>query len=77
MPKAKRASIVPKTPGGLHLKFADESADEIDFDDEVTIKSSVFRGYNKTPTKGRTASATRGSKSTPANKKKLVLVYLI
>ncbi|VDN99465.1 unnamed protein product [Rodentolepis nana] len=44
MPRARRVSLVPTTPGGIHLRTADLSADEIVIDDEVVIKSSFFRG---------------------------------
>ncbi|KAL5111882.1 Guanylate kinase-associated protein mar [Taenia crassiceps] len=43
MPRT-HASVIPRTPGGVHLKFSDISADEIEFDDEIAVKSSVFRG---------------------------------
>lgn len=49
MAKRNRFSVVPKTPRGQHIRFAEVSADEIDFDDEVSVKSTVFRGRRKTP----------------------------
>lgn len=44
MPRTRRASSVPQTPDGTHMNISDLSADEIEFDDEIAIKSSVFRG---------------------------------
>lgn len=46
MPRVRRVSLVPTTPGGIHLRTADISADEIVIDDEVVIRSSVFRGVS-------------------------------
>nr|CDS28964.1 disks large associated protein 5 [Hymenolepis microstoma] len=46
MPRARRVSLVPTTPGGIHLRTADLSADEIVIDDEVVIRSSFFRGVS-------------------------------
>ncbi|VDL15864.1 unnamed protein product [Hymenolepis diminuta] len=43
MPRVRRVSLIPTTPGGIHLRTADISADEIVIDDEVVIRSSVFR----------------------------------
>lgn len=34
--------LLPKTPGGRHLKRDEIFADEVEIDDDITIKSSLF-----------------------------------
>ncbi|KAK4469577.1 hypothetical protein MN116_007116 [Schistosoma mekongi] len=43
MPKRVHIDIIPKTPGGEHIDAQQISADEIEFDSEITIKSSLLR----------------------------------
>ncbi|TPP61276.1 hypothetical protein FGIG_11734 [Fasciola gigantica] len=43
MSKRVRIDLLPKTPGGRHLKRDEIFADEVEIDDEITIKSSMFR----------------------------------
>ncbi|CAH8486307.1 unnamed protein product [Schistosoma turkestanicum] len=43
MRKRVHIDIVPKTPGGEHIDPQQISADEIEFDSEITIKSSLLR----------------------------------
>ncbi|VDD80714.1 unnamed protein product [Mesocestoides corti] len=73
MPRTRRASIVPRTPGGMHLQLADISADTIDFDDEVSIKSSVFRGRTETPSSTATTPKMSVLKKSSLNLQKFVL----
>lgn len=57
------ASVIPRTPGGVHFKFSDISADEIEFDDEIAVKSSVFRGGADSSSKELGTSFSKESKS--------------
>lgn len=50
MPRARHVSLVPTTPGGAHLRTSDLSVDEIEIDDEIVVKSSVFRGESNLKT---------------------------
>ncbi|CAH8531917.1 unnamed protein product [Schistosoma rodhaini] len=43
MRKRVHIDVVPKTPEGGHIDFRQISADEIEFDSEITIKSSLLR----------------------------------
>ncbi|KAH8860940.1 disks large associated 5 [Schistosoma japonicum] len=43
MPKRVHIDIIPKSPGGEHIDAQQISADEIEFDSEITIKSSLLR----------------------------------
>ncbi|KAL5961369.1 Disk large-associated protein 5 [Taenia solium] len=72
MPRT-HANVIPRTPGGVHFKFSDISADEIEFDDEVAVKSSVFRGAPYSPSKDLGTSFSKNAKSVPRNPSKFVL----
>ncbi|KAH9286798.1 hypothetical protein ECG_01031 [Echinococcus granulosus] len=72
MPRT-RASAVPRTPGGVHLKFSDISADEIEFDDEVAVKSSVFRGGADSLSGELGTAFSEKVKSTSRNSSKFIL----
>ncbi|CAH8494491.1 unnamed protein product [Heterobilharzia americana] len=43
MPKSVHIDTLPRTPGGEHLDTNQINADEIEFDSEITIKSSLLR----------------------------------
>ncbi|VDP91708.1 unnamed protein product [Echinostoma caproni] len=43
MTKRVRLELLPKTPGGRHIKRDEIFADEVEIDDEITVKSSMFR----------------------------------
>ncbi|CDS40885.1 disks large associated protein 5 [Echinococcus multilocularis] len=72
MPRT-RASAVPRTPGGVHLKFSDISADEIEFDDEIAVKSSVFRGGADSLSEELGTAFSETVKSTSRNSSKFIL----
>ncbi|VDK22625.1 unnamed protein product [Taenia asiatica] len=72
MPRT-HVNVIPRTPGGVHFKFSDISADEIEFDDEVAVKSSVFRGAPESSSKDSETSVSKKAKSVPRNLSKFIL----
>ncbi|VDM33733.1 unnamed protein product [Hydatigera taeniaeformis] len=67
------ASAVPRTPGGVHFRFADISADEIEFDDEIAVKSSVFRGRTDSPSRESETSFSKKHRPVSRNSSKFIL----
>ncbi|VDN12141.1 unnamed protein product [Dibothriocephalus latus] len=72
MSKRTLISDVPQTPGGVHLCFGDVSADEIAVDEEISIKSSLFRTSTEPHMKTRSSSRKK-SLVTPKTKEKFVV----
>nr|VZI27651.1 unnamed protein product [Spirometra erinaceieuropaei] len=72
MGKRTLISDVVQTPRGVHLRFGDVSADEIAIDEEISIKSSLFRASTESRMKTRSSSR-RKSLITPSTKEKFVV----
>uniref|UniRef100_A0A183T7B5 Guanylate kinase-associated protein mars n=1 Tax=Schistocephalus solidus TaxID=70667 RepID=A0A183T7B5_SCHSO len=72
MGKRAHISDVAQTPGGVHFRFADVSADEIAIDEEISIKSSLFGTSTESHMRTRSSSR-RKSLVTPKTKEKFVL----